>query len=489
MAILPSVRDSVSRLTAVGFVSTLLIALASNTRGWPFPSLTSEPWIYQLNATNPFLRYSLLAVFFIGVAGLCWSWVRLLAISRERDLQLRLLVKAGVLWSLPLLVAVPLFSGDVYVYFVDGEALARGYDPYESGVSSMGPAEIIHMVHPLWRTTTTMYGPVFLSMAEGVANLTGGRLIPGVFIFKLIAAASVALMAWATVSLARHFNRSVGQAFIFAILNPLTMLHLVGGAHNDATMLALLMAGMAIGLRSKSWPVRVFAIFLCMVGASFKIPAFAGALVLGWLWAGDGASYARRVIYSSLAAIVGLAMFHALAVVTGAGWGWLRATDVPGLAHPLFSPPNAVAMAFGGPFGAGDALNTYTRAIATFVSVVAAIVLIFRTGTRSTQHQVMQAFGWAMLIIGWLGPAVYPWYLTWGVALVGLAGAGRLHKPLVIVVVVASFVIAPGGYGFLDLWADWRRTVMAFLVMGAFGWSLWKIRPGGHFKDPVTTST
>ena len=51
--------------------------------------------------------------------------------------------------------------------------------------------------------------------------------------------AGVALMAYCIPKLARSFGKDPGPAFVLAVLNPLTLLALVGGAHNDALMVAL----------------------------------------------------------------------------------------------------------------------------------------------------------------------------------------------------------------------------------------------------------
>ncbi len=425
----------------------------------------------------------MLALLFAGVGGICWGWVRLLGIVRTSEVPLKTLIRVAVAWSAPLCIAVPLFSGDVFVYYVDGEALARGFNPYQSGVSALGPTEMVHMVHELWRTTTTMYGPVFMRLAQGVAEISGGSVVTAVLIFRAIAVLSVIGMAASVVAIARGLGRPAGQGFVFAVMNPLTLLHLLNGAHNDATMLALLMGGLAFGVtlaadktkRVLVW--RMLAIAFCVTGAMFKIPAFAGVLVLGWMWCSEGSSIAKRMIGAAVAGAVGLVLFELLTLASGLGWGWTASSDVPGLAHPLLAPANAVPLSFGGLFGNGFGLNSITRGIATFSSVIFGTWLIFRTGRHGTNEQLVRALGWAVLAIAWLGPALYPWYLTWGVVIVGAIGIGRLEKPLTVAIILVTFLIAPGGYGFLDLWADWRRTATAFVVTAAYAWAIWSVVP------------
>ena len=51
------------------------------------------------------------------------------------------------------------------------------------------------------------------------------------------------LIAYCIPKLARAYGRDPGSAFVLAVLNPLTLLALIGGVHNDAIMVGLLLAG------------------------------------------------------------------------------------------------------------------------------------------------------------------------------------------------------------------------------------------------------
>lgn len=462
------------RIAAYGLVSTIVVTVASSARGWPFPSLTAEPWFYQLNTTNTVLKYSMFVLFFAGVAGLCYSWLQLLKFAKAPGVTWRPVAWVATLWSLPLLIAVPLYSGDVYVYWVDGQALARGFDPYQTGVSSMGADGDVLMVHSLWRATQTMYGPVFIRIAQGIAELSGDSVIAGVLMLRALAVASVVMTGAAVVAIARRLHHSPAFALAFAVANPIVLLHLVSGAHNDAMMLGLLTAGIALGVTSKNKALMGLGLVLCVLGAMFKVPAIAGAFVLGWIWAGTNASIWRRIICTAIAGVAAAIVFQLMTMLTGLGWGWVEAADVPGLAHPLLAPANAVAASFGALVGDVDGVNAITRAIATLASLALAVALILRSGNTASPERVLRAFGWGLLAIAWLGPAVYPWYLVWGIAIVAAVGAGRLDRHLTVVIVAVCFVVAPGGYGMLDLVGGFWRTLIAFVVTGVFAWGAYK---------------
>lgn len=67
-----------------------------------------------------------------------------------------------------------------------------------------------------------------------------------------------------------------------AVLNPLTLIHLVGGAHNDALMVGLLAAGLAAAIRRRP----IVATLLVVTAALVKVPAGLGlvAVAAAWSW-------------------------------------------------------------------------------------------------------------------------------------------------------------------------------------------------------------
>ena len=473
---------NIRRYTVLGFVATLVITASSAMRGWPFPTLTAEPWLFQINGGSNPIRYVFLVVFYAAVALLSFCWYRFCQAAGAGELTSRQVVAAFCLWSLPLFFCVPLFSGDVYVYWVSGLLVTRGFDMYGVGISALGPVDSVYMIHPLWRDTTTMYGPLFVRIAQGVAYLTSDSVIAGVTLFRFVAIAFLTLMSVSMASILRRLGRPVPQGLVFGLLNPITMLHLVGGAHNDAMMLGFLFAGFAVGLKTISWgrsaapksaaviwTLRFVALSLSAGAGAFKIPGFAGALVLGWIWAGKDVSVLRRVIGAALAGLVALFAFELETLATGLGWGWLNAISVPGLAHPILSPPNAVAFSFGFPFNGGIGINGVTRALATLFALLLSAFLLLRTGRRSSPEDSMRALAWALLIVAWTGPAVYPWYLAWGVAMAGTVGLHSMRKPLILATIAVNFFVLPGGYGTLDQFTDWRRTIVAFVVVAGYG--------------------
>ena len=144
-----------------------------------------------------------------------------------------------------------MFTQDIYSYLAQGAIAAKGWDPY-----SAGPVDLLGIDDPLARSVPLMwahspapYGPVALGYGEVISMLTDNSIILGIVLHRLVAILGLALSGWALVRLARRCGVSSGAALWLGVLNPLAILHLVGGIHNEAALIGLLLAGMELVLR------------------------------------------------------------------------------------------------------------------------------------------------------------------------------------------------------------------------------------------------
>ncbi|MEE2032917.1 polyprenol phosphomannose-dependent alpha 1,6 mannosyltransferase MptB, partial [Rhodococcus chondri] len=188
---------------------------------------------------------------------LAWLLLGRFAIGRhDPDGQPRRLTRSQLdrtllLWILPLVVAPPMFSKDVYSYLAQSEIAARGLDPYDVGpAGALGVDHVLTRTVPnIWRDTPAPYGPGFLWLGEKVASVTGDNIVAGIFVHRLLALVGVALIVWALPRLARRCGVASVSALWLGAANPLLLLHLVAGIHNEALMLGLMLAGVELALR------------------------------------------------------------------------------------------------------------------------------------------------------------------------------------------------------------------------------------------------
>ena len=69
--------------------------------------------------------------------------------------------------------------------------------------------------------------------------MTGENIVAAVLCHRLVVLAGVALIVWATPRLARRCGVAEVSALWLGAANPLLLMHLVAGIHNEALMLGL----------------------------------------------------------------------------------------------------------------------------------------------------------------------------------------------------------------------------------------------------------
>src|SRR6202012_4913519 len=131
-------------------------------------------------------------------------------------------------WLAPMLVSVPIFSRDTYSYLAQGALLRDGFDPYAVGPVA-NPNALLDNVSPIWTITTAPYGPVFILIAKLVTVLVGNHVIVGTMLLRLCMLPGLLLLIWAAPRLAHHLGTSGAIALWICVLNPLVLIHLMGG--------------------------------------------------------------------------------------------------------------------------------------------------------------------------------------------------------------------------------------------------------------------
>lgn len=425
----------------------VLVVVGAAQAGSPFTSKLPGSWIFGVpGAGAGGARHALVGIALVygGIVMVLSAWYRIVTdvtFSPSGE-QRRLHGLYGILalWVVPLVIAPPLFSRDVYTYGAEGELVSRGIDPYTHGLQAVRGSTFYDLADPLWRRAHAPYGPAFFDIARANAHVSSS-VFATVEGYRLVAVVGVALMAVSIPVLARSFERDPAPALALAVLNPLVLLHLIGGMHNDAIMLGLLVAGVALARRGHP----VVGIVLCAVGAAVKVPCFLGVVFIGWDWAGTRASPRRRA--GHVAGSVGIAL-GAMAVVSeasGLGWAWLWNLSDPGSVTSWLDPATAVGLGISHLLqAAGGAAHTHalvvvTRAAALVLAGVIVCVLVVRTD----RYGIPRALGWSLLAVVFLGPIVWPWYETWGIVFLALAADAWSRRVVLVLSAVACFATVP----------------------------------------------
>ena len=159
------------------------------------------------------------------------------------------------------LAAPLLLSTDAWTYWEYGRiAAVHDGNPYVDTPSEFPDDPAYEHAGAAWRETTSVYGPAFTLVSEAVALVSGSSAAAAAWIFKVLAALAVLACALLAARLAR--DRPFALAFVG--WNPLLAIHFAGGGHNDALMMALVLAPLALGavgrrgLAGASWVASIF---------------------------------------------------------------------------------------------------------------------------------------------------------------------------------------------------------------------------------------
>jgi hypothetical protein len=427
-----------------GLVGSALVAVGALGIGW-LP-LTTELLNSPLVAL---LRNSLAgtlgarALVIIGLAILLQAWLlmgsELLDRNRGADPPVvRDVVSVLALWTAPLLLAPPLFSRDVYSYYVQGRVFGAGFDPTTIGIDVI-PGWFHDGADPMWVESPTPYGPLFLMIERAVANFAHPNAYLGALLFRLVAIIGVGLIAAFLPRLARAHGIDPGLALWLGVLNPVVLMHFVSGSHNDALMVGLVVAGLTLAAEQRCiWGAVVVSLAIAV-----KPIAIIALPFVGLLWSGREGGWldrARSWLYAALAAACTLASVF---LVADAGGGVLSAAfGTPSGVLTWLSPTTAIGKVLGGLTSLvgwtadANGVLSAVRLAGTLVGLGLIVMLILRPGGRSPVRGAALAL--ATVVV--LGPVVQPWYLLWFLPLFAATGLSARELRLAVILTAAFTV-------------------------------------------------
>jgi hypothetical protein len=161
-----------------------------------------------------------------------------------------------------------LLSTDVYTYWDYGRiAAVHGGNPYEDKPTQYPSDPAYFRMGAQWRGTTSVYGPGFTLASEGHALAVRDSPAAAAWLYRGLAAAAMLALAF----LAARLSPRPAFAAAFVGWNPLLALHFAGGGHNDAWMMALVLAALALGAAGKrqlagaAWAIAIAVKWLPLV--------------------------------------------------------------------------------------------------------------------------------------------------------------------------------------------------------------------------------
>ncbi|GAB7048126.1 polyprenol phosphomannose-dependent alpha 1,6 mannosyltransferase MptB [Catenuloplanes indicus] len=370
----------------------------------------------------------------VAMGAVVGAW--LLAGRHAAHLPPRVLSAVAAAWAAPLLLARPLFSGDVWSYLAQGATAALGLDPYRLGPASALGADSVFtaQVSHYWADTPAPYGPAWMLLSRGVALLTGENLEAGVLAYRSVALAGVVLIAWALPRLAVRAGASPGVAVWLGLLNPLVLWHLVAGVHNDALMLGLMLAGLEVALAAVDrlhaggeserlvTPLRLAAgVLLLTLAADIKFVAGAAFCVLLVAIA----HRVRRPVPLMAGVVIGALLITGV-LSAAAGVGWITAPLGSLSVYSWMAPTTATGLLIGAIAGSGVTPTAVTVANMAGLAVCFPVVISLLVAMFRGRLEPIRGLGLIFTAALLCGAVVQPWYVLW--AVLPLAAAARTRR-------------------------------------------------------------
>ncbi len=453
----------------LGFLGSVLITIGGLGAGSTKPH---DPLLEAIHMSWLRFGHGLVLssiVLWIGVGLMLIAWVglgrRVLA-GEATEFMMR---ATTAFWLAPLLLSVPVFSRDTYSYLAQGALLRDGFDPYAVGPVA-NPNALLDNVSPIWTITTAPYGPAFILIAKLVTMVVGNHVIIGTMLLRLCMLPGLALLIWAAPRLAHHLGTDGPTALWTCVLNPLVLIHLMGGVHNEMLMVGLMTAGIALTFQGRN----VAGITLLTVAIAVKATAGIALPFLVWVWMRhlrERRGY--RAVQAFLAAtafslLIFVVVFGVLSTVAGVGLGWLTALAGSVKIINWLAVPTAAAdliHALGSPFFSVDfyAVLRVTRFIGIVIIAVSLPLLWWRF--RRDDRAVLTGIAYSMLIVVLFVPASLPWYYSWPLAVAApLAQSRRAIAAIAGLSTWVMVIFKPDGSHGMYSWLHFSLATACALV-------------------------
>ncbi|ALC05973.1 Alpha-(1-_6)-mannopyranosyltransferase B [Corynebacterium deserti GIMN1.010] len=493
-------------LRLIGIIGTLMIAFGALGAG-ALP-VVNNPYVDFPggNFMSRMLQTSSMVVL-IGVGFLVLAWVLMAPLvgihlsrstSRVSAVSLSMLRRTFAAWVAPLMFTAPLFTQDIYSYLAQGSMTAQGMDPYSGGpLELLGPDNHLARSVPfIWAQSPSPYGPVALSIAASISVITNDSIVGGVMVHRFASLIGVIAAGWAITMLARRCRVSEQASFYLGVLNPLLILHLIGGIHNESILLGFMLVGLEMGLRGvdrvrtglwrAAWGLIVLSGVLITCAGLVKVTGF---IALGFVGMALGrefyARWNKHILALGAAVLVQVAILvitvAVVSVVTGISLGWITGQGGAATIRSWMSITTNIGVVYGFlsmNLGLGDhttAMLVVTRSAGILVAAAFMIRMLFAT-YRGHIHAI-GGLGVSTFVLVILFPVVHPWYMLW--AIVPLAPwANRLLFQLGVVAysTAFSFFVLPRGLALPagTIFSIYFGAALGFALLVLVGW--WSLK-------------
>ena len=232
----------------VGFAGPSAVALTLGPRTSWLP-----PWylpVAYANWNEWVVVPAMWVAIVVGALGLWTCWRALEAGWRPRPWRL---FGLGAALSAAVGFVLPLTSADVLMYAAYGRLQTIGQNPYDITPAMIIRQEfdpVLRWTERPWQDTPSVYGPLASAVQRLASMLGGANMHATVFWLQLMTTLPFILIALLAVIVTRGDVVAQARAVLLILLNPLMVLAIVAGAHNEALTMLFAFAGLCLMRKS-----------------------------------------------------------------------------------------------------------------------------------------------------------------------------------------------------------------------------------------------
>lgn len=365
----------------------------------------------------------------------------LVAERRAPVLDRRVVLALGGALLVVAVAAPPRQSHDLWSYTMYGRMVSVHHASPFSHVPNDFPTDpLLHRVDHGWRDVPSVYGPGFVALAAGGTKLAGNHALADRLWFQMLAAVAVA----AALVLVARAGAGTGALALLAV-NPLVVVSVVNGGHNDALVGLAILAAVLLAMRDRYAFAGLALAGAVLVKVSAALPLLAIAI---WVLSRCGRRAAATVAGVAGGAVVaGYAVGGgrpALATLASAD---LRVTGAS-FWNPLREWLTGIEVHRGDP---GLIAGHEVRSLVSHAALAVVLALVVLLVARRLDHRSPAVLaGASVLAYALAATYVLPWYLMWGIPALALAWRSR----------ITWLALAQGALLHVAYLPDWRLRNM-----------------------------
>jgi alpha-1,6-mannosyltransferase len=337
-----------------------------------------------------------------------------------------------LLWSvvglhLAFFLAPPLLSQDVFSYIAYARlGVEHGLNPYASRPFDIPGDPVFGFAGS--KDAVDVYGPFFTLISYPLAWVS---VAVAFWSLKVVALASSLGLVFLVRSIAQKVNADSARAIAIVGLSPATLVHVVGGAHNEALTMLIVFAGIAFALSRDDGSREAGGGFISALAIGVKASA---AVPLVFMLA---AAQRKLAMFLAMAGAAVLTVLTGLIAFGSDALNGLNLISSNQDRSSRWSLPHRTVDGIDAIFGVDRGVATDVVRVVFVIALAAVVIYLIWRSYKQPDTWLANA-GWAtfgvLLASAWL----VPWYLLW---LLPFAALGKCRGLQIATIVLTAYTL------------------------------------------------